>query len=110
MAVVVDDFGEAEYVVVVKDGGGDEGTVDRENGVTVVHESLVSQRWHRQAFLHITWHDPREEELVENETGIHLPRVEVRAGILGKPGETMVFTTQAAKGGELTSRMCAHIS
>jgi hypothetical protein len=34
--------------------------------------------------LHITWHDPREEELVEDETGIHLPRVEVRAGILQK--------------------------
>jgi hypothetical protein len=32
--------------------------------------------------LHITWHDPRKEELVEDEAGIHLPRVEVRAGIL----------------------------
>ena len=99
MAVIIDDFGEAEYVVVVKDGGGDEGTVDREDCVTVVHESLVSQRWHWQAFLHIAWHDPRKEELVENETGIHLPRIEVRAGILGKPGETIVFTMQAAKGG-----------
>ena len=60
----------------------DKGEVDRVERVTVVHESLVSQRWHGQALLHITWHDPREEELVEDETGIHFPRVEVRAGIL----------------------------
>jgi hypothetical protein len=32
--------------------------------------------------LHITGHDPCKKELVENETGIHLPRVQVRAGIL----------------------------
>ena len=93
VAVVIDDFREAEYVVVVEDRGGDEGAVDREESITIVHEGLVSQRWHRQAFLHITWHDPRKEELVENETGIHLPRVKVRARILheGNPGETVVF-------------------
>ena len=82
VAVVIDDLRKAEYVVIVKERGSDEGEVDRVERITVVHESLVSQRWHGQALLHITWHDPCEEELVENEAGIHLPRVEVRAGIL----------------------------
>lgn len=68
----------------MEERGSDKGEVDRVERITVVHESLVSQRWHGQALLHITWHDPREEELVEDETGIHLPRVEVRAGILQK--------------------------
>ena len=68
----------------MKERGSDKGEVDRVERITVVHEGLVSQRWHWQAFLHIAWHDPREEELVKDETGIHLPRVEVRAGILHK--------------------------
>lgn len=82
VAVIIDDFREAEYVVVVKDRGGEEGAVDRVECITVVHEGLVSQRRHGQAFLHITWHDPRKKEFVENEAGIHLPRIEVRARIL----------------------------
>ena len=82
MAVVVYDFGEAEYVIVVKDCGGDEGEVDGVERVAVIHESLVSQRWDRQSFLHIAWHDPCKKELVENEAGIHVPRVQVRAGVL----------------------------
>lgn len=102
VAVVVDDFRKPEYVVVVKGRGSDEGEVDREKCVTVVHESLVSQRGHGQAFLHIPWHDPGKKELIENETGIHLPRVKVGVGILDdeKLGETIVFATYGAKRGE----------
>jgi hypothetical protein len=82
VAVVVDDFREAKYVIVVKDRGSDECEVDREERVTVIHKGFVSQRWHGQALLHITWHGPRKEELEKNEAGIHLPRIEVRAGVL----------------------------
>lgn len=87
VAIVIDDLCQTEYVVIMEERGGDKGEVDRVERIAVVHESLVSQRWHGQAFLHIAWHDPREEELVEDETGIHLPRVEVRAGILHEEGE-----------------------
>ena len=97
--VVVYDFGEAEYVIVVKDRGGDEGEVDGVERVAFVHESLVSQRWDRQAFLHITWHDPCKKELVENETGIHLPRVKVRAGVLreGRWVRRLCFTPRGQR-------------
>ena len=72
----------------MEESSSDEGEVDRVERITVVHECLVSKRWHGQAFLHIAWHDPRKKELVEDETGIHLPCVEVRTGILheGKAG------------------------
>lgn len=91
----------------MEERGGDKGEVDRVERITVVRESFVSQRWDGQAFLHIAWHDPRKEELVEDETGIHLPRVEVRAGILherGKLGKTIGLVS-SPKGEELTSRM-----
>ena len=112
MTVVIDDFRESEYVVVVKDRGSDEGEVDREKCITVVHESLVSKGWHGQAFLHIPWHDPCKKEFVENETGIHLPRVKVRAGILYEEiwVRRLAFATYGPKGEKLTSRMWAHIS
>jgi hypothetical protein len=82
VAVVVDDFREAKYVKVVKDRGSDECEVGREERVTVILKGFVSGRWLRQALLHMTWHDPRKEELEKNEAGIHLPCVEVRAGVL----------------------------
>jgi len=107
VAVVVDDFREAEYVVVVKEGSSDEGEVDRKKSVTIVHESFVSQRWDRQAFLHVTRHDPSKEELVENETRIHFPCIEVRAGILHEGGMYEMIRFPLARPnvrGELTSR------
>ncbi len=68
MAVVIDDLRQTEYVVIMEERGSDKGEIDRVERIAVVRESLVSQRWHRQAFLHIAWHDPRKEELVEDET------------------------------------------
>lgn len=82
VAIIVDDLGQTEYVVIMEERGSNKGEVDGVERIAVVHEGLVSERWHGQSLLHITWHDPREEELIEDETGIHLPRVEVRAGIL----------------------------
>ena len=105
VAVVVDDFCEAEDVIVVEDCSSNEGKVDREESIAVVHESFVTKRWHGQALLHIARHDPSEKELVKNETGIHLPRIGVWAGILHeKEGE--IIESQLGRPMErLTSRM-----
>ena len=84
VAIVVNDFCEAEYVIVVKDRSGDEGKVDRKESVAIVHESLVAKRWHWQALLHITRHNPGKKELVENEARIYFPRIEIWAGILNQ--------------------------
>jgi hypothetical protein len=73
VAIVVDDLREAEDVVIVQDRSGDEGRVDRVKSITVIHESFITERWDRQALLHIARHNPGKEELIENKAGIHLP-------------------------------------
>ena len=75
VAIVVDYLGEAEDVVIVQNCSGDEGEVDREKSIAIVHKSFIAKRWDRQALLQIARHNPSEEELVENEAGIHLPRI-----------------------------------
>jgi hypothetical protein len=59
----------------VQSCSGNEGEVDREKGVTVIHEGFITKRWDRQALLYIARHNPSQEELVENEAGIDLPRI-----------------------------------
>ncbi len=75
MAIVVDDLREAEDVVIVQGCSGNESKVDRKKSITIVHESFITERWDRQALLHIARHNPSKKELVENEAGIHLPRI-----------------------------------
>ena len=82
MTEIVDDGGEAEDAVVVQDGGGDHGNVDAVDGVALVHEGAVVERGDGETFLHVTGHDPGKEELVDDEAGVHLPRVQVRARVL----------------------------
>lgn len=41
MAIIVDNLGEAEYMVVMEGGSSDEGCVKADQRVTVVHERLV---------------------------------------------------------------------
>jgi len=53
VTIVVDDLRQTEYVVIMEERGGDKGEVDRVERIAVVHEGLVSQRWHGQAFLHV---------------------------------------------------------
>jgi hypothetical protein len=62
-AKVFDDCRQAEESGVVEDGRGNESGVKGREGVTVVCESLVVERWHGEALLLVPGHDDCEDEL-----------------------------------------------
>lgn len=101
MTIVADDFCEPENVVVVQQGSSDHRDVDGPESIAVVHQCLVTKRRDRQSFLLVTRHDPSEEELIDDETGIDLPGIGIRAGILSRCNE-QPSVSEASKG--LTSR------
>lgn len=69
-AKVVDDSAKAEDAEPVEDGGGDESGIPACQGVAVVHEGFVVQRWNREAFLLVARHDECKEELEDHESDV----------------------------------------
>lgn len=84
MAIVVDDFGEAEDTGYMENCRRDEGDVERDVAVTVVHQCFVPKRRNWEALLLVSGDNLGEEKLEEEVAGVHLPRVESRAGILSE--------------------------
>jgi len=79
VAEVVDDTGQTENVEVVQAGGGEQRIVHAYEGITVVHEGLVSEGWDRETFLLVSpWHEVGKEELMNHESGVYLPGVPIR--------------------------------
>lgn len=84
MAIIVDDFSEAEDTRYVEDRRRDQGDVERDVAVTVVHQCFVPKRGNWEALLLISRDNLGKEKLEEEVAGVHLPRVESRAGILAE--------------------------
>lgn len=79
---IVDYFGEAEDVEVMERSGGDEGDIKRHQGIAVVCESFVVERWNRQPFLFIPGEYPCNEKLEKEVARVDFPGVEVGVCIL----------------------------
>ena len=77
MTEVVNDSSEPEDAGVVKKESSNPSNVDATNSIALVHKRLVTKRRHRKSFLHVTGDNPCEEKLVDNETCVDFPRVEV---------------------------------
>ena len=82
MAEIVDYFSEAEDMEIVNREGCDEGDIEADQSIAVVHESLVVERRDRQPFLFITGKNPGDEELEEEIARIDFPGVPIGACIL----------------------------
>lgn len=82
MAIVVDDFGEAENAGPVENEGNNDGSVPALDGVTIVHEGLVAKRGNRETFLLESRKNPGDEELEEEIARVHLPCIEVGTSVL----------------------------
>lgn len=82
MPVVVNDFCEPENVVVVEHGGSDHRDIDGPESIAVVHQCLVTKRRDRKSFLLVTWHNPSQEELIDDETSVNLPGIGIWTSIL----------------------------
>lgn len=61
MTIVVDDFCQAEDVVVVQDSGSDQGDIEADESIAVVVQCLVVQGGHGEAFLGVARHDESNE-------------------------------------------------
>ena len=79
---VVDDLSHAEDARSVQDGSSDHSDVDAAVRVALVHEGLVAEGRDRQTFLHVARYHPCEEELIDDEASVDLPRVRIRARVL----------------------------
>lgn len=82
VAIVVNDFGKTEDTIPMEDEGDDNSSVQTLNSVAVVHESLVTEGGNGETLLFETRKNPGDEELEEEIARIHLPGVQVRAGVL----------------------------
>lgn len=84
VAIIVDNFSEAEDASPVEGERDDNGSVPTLNGVAVVHESLVAKRGDWKALLLKARKNPGDKELEEEIARVHLPRVKVGTCILRK--------------------------
>lgn len=82
MTVVVNNFGKSEDVVIMQGSSRDEGRVQTNQGVAVVHQSLVVERGHRKSFLLISRQNPGNEKLEEEISSVYFPGIRVGAGVL----------------------------
>lgn len=82
MTVIVNNLGKAEDTSPMENERNNDGGVPTLKGVAVIHESLVSKRRDRKAFLFKARENPGNEELEEEKSRIHFPRVKIRTGIL----------------------------
>ena len=84
MTIVGDDFCEPEDVKIVEQSSSDHRDVDGPESIAVVRQRLVSKRRDWESFLLVTWHNPSEKELIDDETGVNLPGIAIRTSILGE--------------------------
>jgi hypothetical protein len=57
MTVIINDPGETEDSVIVQDSRHNKGCVKATDSVAIIHEGLMTQRWHGKTLLHISWHN-----------------------------------------------------
>lgn len=107
MTIVIDDFSEAEDIVVVESCRGDECGIKADQSVTVVHEGLVVQRRNWETFLLVTWKNPCDEELEEKVARVNLPRVCIWAGVLAR--DLLGIFLNHMEGWNHTFATCPHI-
>jgi len=83
MTIVVDDLSEPKNMVVVQSGSGDDGRVQANESVAVVHECLVAEGRDGETFLLVTGKNPCDEKLEKKVAREDLPCVRVGTRVLG---------------------------
>lgn len=107
MAVIVNDITEAEDTCPVEGKGHNYRGVPALKGVTVVHEGFVAEGRNRKTLLLEARKHPGDEKLEEEIARVHLPSIEVGAGVLSMvlSGQRKDQPIQVL----LTFFTCAHI-